>query len=217
LTIDVPLTATSACAAAPLWGGATHELVGVECLWEPPGATAAQRVMRELDLSGMDTRSSLELMMTHSPEYEARVLDGITVFRPRATENSMLDVVVPHFAVSNASLVDAAEAVNRIFDPSYRVTGAELAGPRNPASIVATSERARRLIEAATIKYNERFTKSITLEMTGATVEDILSALARAAPTILARHVRALDTPIPGQRNRVPYVLGTHSDRTRTG
>ena len=186
LRVDLPLTPASICVTAPMWGGAAGQLVGVECEWEPVAQPreADRRVVRELDLTGLEAGPSLDLLMAELPAYDTHRRDQVTVFRPKRRDRfttTMLDVVVARFTLKDASLVEAAEAVNRLFDPSYRLGTLEAAGPRSAAKIEATSERARALIEKSIEKYNERFAKRITMDLAGATVEEILTAISRQA------------------------------------
>ena len=186
LRIDLPLTSVSICTAALQWGAAARETVGIECVWEPVDAPRSpnERVVRQLDLSRLPATAALEQMMRHLPAYDAETRNGVAVFRPKRTRGStpsILDVTVPRFTLENVNLVEAAVAVNRLFDPNYRVSGPEIAGPRSNSRIQATSEEARALIEESVRKYNERFVKRINVDLSGATVEEILNTIARQA------------------------------------
>jgi hypothetical protein len=184
LKVELPLTDSSICSAAGQWSIASKTLVGVECFWEsarPERRPAADRVVHELNLSGMSAPESLNMLIAQLPTYEARIDGKIAVLRPKTAGGasaSMLDRAVPRFELRDASLVEALVAVNQLYDPGYQIAGPAATGPRTMNGVRATSDRARGLIQAAIERYNDRFVKSITVNLRNTTVEKILSEIA---------------------------------------
>jgi hypothetical protein len=179
VTIELPLTEYSICSAASVWGQAAKVLTGVECFWAPvelvPGRN--DRVVDALDLTGMEVAPSLELLISQLDAVEAKRVNDLVVFRPSDGQTSMLDRVVPQFSLRNASLVEAADAVSRIFDAAYQSPPRTRAG----GAIRATSERAHAQIEQIHARYNERFVPSITIQVANVTVLQILGEIAKQA------------------------------------
>lgn len=177
LRIDLPLSEASICAAARHWASVNSRLVGVECMAEgKPQRSTAVLVHEQLDLTGMTPESSLQTMLERLPGYQKHTDGSLAVIRPKAKAvgglPAMLDRTIPTFSLTNASLVDAAEAVNRLFDPGYTMTRLHVGG--NGAA-VDPSKRER--LDQLYSLYNQRFVPAITLHLQSVTVEQILNQI----------------------------------------
>jgi len=177
LRIDLPLSEASICAAARHWASVNDRLIGVECMAESkPQHSTAVLVHEQLDLTSMTPESSLQTILDRVPGYQKHTDGSLAVIRPKAKAGAgapaMLDRTVPAFSLTNASLVDAAEAVNRLFDPGYTLTRLHIGG--NGAA-VDPSQRER--LEHLYSLYNQRFVPAITLHLQNVTVEQILNQI----------------------------------------
>jgi len=171
LRIPLPLTEFSVSAAAMMWTNATGVPTGVEGLMRTAAETSAgrSRILSTLDLSGLTIKQSAEEIVQQLGDYQGRFADESLVLRP--ARRSPLDVVVPRFTLTQAGLLGAVEAVHQIFQPAYVIRATPVPPPAAGESAYAKELRDR---------YNEKFRPVITLDLTNATVETILIAIAKA-------------------------------------
>jgi len=111
---------------------------------------------------------SIDELLKYAPDYQAK-FDGRFLILRLKNIDSDLDRVVTRFALKDASLVEAAQSVWRIFEPDYVLP----AHPAMPAVDETEYDRQKREL------YNERFDPVLNVDVSRATVESILTEIAR--------------------------------------
>lgn len=185
LKVPLPLVDSSVCRAVGMWAALAGVPFGVECDRSASGSHLASpeksRVETMLNLSGLRFDAALETLLQHTAEsqYDAHAKAGYVVVRRKAApaEEPALDRKVPRFVLDNANLVQAGQQIRRIFTPDYVANAERLYGRDRPLSAAGREEPevVRKFREA----YNRQFSEVRSLDLTNASVEDILIAVSR--------------------------------------
>lgn len=137
----------------------------------------ARRPSRVVRLDGMRVGEALDTITREDPRYEWTEADGRILVRAAAARGGALDARVDRFALTDVSFLEALSALVRAIDPSrpqpdvMRFGLSLEAGGQKPAPADGSRGAEPR------IGADERL---ITLAMDGATLRDILDAIAQA-------------------------------------
>jgi hypothetical protein len=136
-------------------------------VWDPNVPFVDLSRVREdsLQLKGRRLGDALDALVKAVPQYRWTETDGVIVVRATQNGQSLLDRRIPRFTLANATPRIAIEAVIAAIDPA-RPRGQGIQGFGRPGTGAGTAP--------------EKIGRNVTLNLTNATVQTILSAVARA-------------------------------------
>jgi len=165
--LDLPASVFSAHAAFRQVLEAAGVRYGLEGpAWDPakPPIDFARTRENTEPLAGRRLGEALNAIVKVAPQFRWAEIDGVIVVRSTPPGQSILDLQIPRFTVTNAPPRPALDAVIAVLDPA-RPRGAGTLGFGRPGSGAAGGP--------------EKIGRNVTLTLTNTTIQTILTAIAR--------------------------------------